>query len=155
MSTRKLSDKPAQRYNKAPRHQTPGQAACKMRATRCTQLSKPKPGGHSPMAPPGPIPNPEVKHWHVDDSRTTGPAKVDSCQDQRSPSAQNADGLLFFCTRGNTPPPRPPLMRLIRARPPASPHPPQPSCSGRVPDGTRLTALRALGRLVGQQVPRK
>ena len=41
---------------------------------------KPKPGGHSLMAPPGPIPNPEVKHQHVDGSRTTGPARVDSRQ---------------------------------------------------------------------------
>ena len=40
----------------------------------------PKPGGHSLMAPPGPIPNPEVKHQHVDGSRTTGPARVDSRQ---------------------------------------------------------------------------
>ena len=37
------------------------------------------------MAPPGPIPNPEVKHWRVDDSRTTGPAKVDRRQDLCSP----------------------------------------------------------------------
>ena len=26
------------------------------------------------MVPPGPIPNPEVKHQHVDGSRTIGPA---------------------------------------------------------------------------------
>ena len=39
-----------------------------------------KPGGHSPMAPPGPIPNPEVKHWSVDGSRTIGPARVDRRQ---------------------------------------------------------------------------
>ena len=32
------------------------------------------------MVPPGPIPNPEVKHQHVDGSRTTGPARVDSRQ---------------------------------------------------------------------------
>ena len=32
------------------------------------------------MVPPGPIPNPEVKHQHVDGSRTIGPARVDSCQ---------------------------------------------------------------------------
>ena len=37
-------------------------------------------GGHSLMAPPGPIPNPEVKHQHVDGSRTPGPARVDSCR---------------------------------------------------------------------------
>ena len=45
-----------------------------------TRRSTSKPGGHSLMAPPGPIPNPEVKHQHVDGSRTTGPARVDSRQ---------------------------------------------------------------------------
>ena len=48
------------------------------------------------MAPPGPIPNPEVKHWRVDDSRTTGPAKVDRCQDQCSPQCPKPCGLLLL-----------------------------------------------------------
>ena len=69
-----------------------------------------KPGGHSPMVPPGPIPNPEVKHWHVDDSRARGPAKVDSCQDPRSPSEETQMGCSFFTLerresiRGSSPP---------------------------------------------------
>ena len=42
------------------------------------------------MVPPGPIPNPEVKHWRVDDSRTIGPAKVDRRQDQTQPAALTA-----------------------------------------------------------------
>ena len=42
------------------------------------------------MAPPGPIPNPEVKHWRVDDSRTIGPAKVDRRQDQTQPAVLTA-----------------------------------------------------------------
>ena len=45
------------------------------------------------MAPPGPIPNPEVKHQHVDGSRTTGPARVDSCQGKRSPETEKVSGL--------------------------------------------------------------
>ena len=50
------------------------------RAHGAAKEETPKPGGHSLMAPPGPIPNPEVKHQHVDGSRTTGPARVDSRQ---------------------------------------------------------------------------
>ena len=57
------------------------------------QHPRSQPGGHSPMAPPGPIPNPEVKHRHVDGSRTTGPARVDSCQDQTTPVGAIRRGL--------------------------------------------------------------
>ena len=55
-----------------------------------------KPGGHSPMAPPGPIPNPEVKHWSVDGSRTIGPARVDrrQCLKRRAPQSVNSAGLV-------------------------------------------------------------
>ena len=53
------------------------------------------PGGHSLMAPPGPIPNPEVKHQHVDGSRTIGPARVDSCQDSRSPRTERFAGFSY------------------------------------------------------------
>ena len=45
------------------------------------------------MAPPGPIPNPEVKHQHVDGSRTTGPARVDSCQGKQAPQNESSAGL--------------------------------------------------------------
>ena len=54
-----------------------------------------KPGGHSLMAPPGPIPNPEVKHQHVDGSRTTGPARVDSCQGKQAPDSKESGAYLF------------------------------------------------------------
>ena len=50
------------------------------------------------MAPPGPIPNPEVKHQHVDGSRTTGPARVDSCQGKRSPQSERIAGFIV-CVR--------------------------------------------------------
>ena len=60
-----------------------------------------KPGGHSLMVPPGPIPNPEVKHQHVDGSRTTGPARVDSCQGKRSP--QNESSAESFEARDFSP----------------------------------------------------
>ena len=52
-----------------------------------------KPGGHRLMAPPGPIPNPEVKHQHVDGSRTIGPARVDSCQGKQSPQNESSAGF--------------------------------------------------------------
>ena len=45
------------------------------------------------MVPPGPIPNPEVKHQHVDGSRTTGPARVDSCQGKQSPQNESSAGF--------------------------------------------------------------
>ena len=61
--------------------------------TRPRTHTRSQPGGHSPMAPPGPIPNPEVKHRHVDGSRTTGPARVDSCQDQTTPVGAIRRGL--------------------------------------------------------------
>ena len=38
--------------------------------------TNPLPGGHSSVEPPGPIPNPEVKHTSADGSRTIGPARV-------------------------------------------------------------------------------
>ena len=63
-----------------------------VRSTR-SEVRIPKPGGHSLMAPPGPIPNPEVKHQHVDGSRTTGPARVDSCQGKWSPETEKVSGL--------------------------------------------------------------
>ena len=47
------------------------------------------------MAPPGPIPNPEVKHWRVDDSRTLGPAKVDRRQEQYDPQVGSLRVVLF------------------------------------------------------------
>ena len=78
-----------------------------------------QPGGHSPMAPPGPIPNPEVKHRHVDGSRTTGPARVDSCQDQTTPVGAIRRGLTVI--RGG-PCILLPSRWLIRSRPTA-PHP--------------------------------
>ena len=71
------------------------------------------------MAPPGPIPNPEVKHRHVDGSRTTGPARVDSCQDQTTPVGAIRRGLTVI--RGG-PCILLPSRWLIRRRP-SPPHP--------------------------------
>ena len=48
------------------------------------------------MAPPGPIPNPEVKHRRVDGSRTIGPARVDRCQDSTTPVGESQQGLTAF-----------------------------------------------------------
>ena len=51
------------------------------------------------MVPPGPIPNPEVKHQHVDGSRTIGPARVDSRQgsieapEPKGPGASSVSGV--------------------------------------------------------------
>ena len=64
-----------------------------VRSTKCEVRQKP--GGHSLMVPPGPIPNPEVKHQHVDGSRTTGPARVDSCQGKQAPQNESSAGLSF------------------------------------------------------------
>ncbi len=66
------------------------------------------------MAPPGPIPNPEVKHRHVDGSRTIGPARVDSCQDSTTPVGESQQGLTVF--RGG--PDRPPPMSMVDSAPP-------------------------------------
>ena len=63
------------------------------------EVINPKPGGHSLMVPPGPIPNPEVKHQHVDGSRTTGPARVDSCQGKRSPQSERIAGFIVCVLR--------------------------------------------------------
>ena len=59
------------------------------------------------MAPPGPIPNPEVKHQHVDGSRTTGPARVDGRQGSNEapePRGSGASSVYeqreVFITRG-------------------------------------------------------
>ena len=51
------------------------------------------------MAPPGSIPNPEVKHQHVDGSRTTGPARVDSCQGKRTPQNESSAGFSVYDRR--------------------------------------------------------
>ena len=53
------------------------------------------------MVPPGPIPNPEVKHQHVDGSRTTGPARVDSCQGKRSPQNESSAGFSVITVAGS------------------------------------------------------
>ena len=75
-----------------PEGEIPGQTTCKRSEA---DVSKSEPGGHSPMAPPGPIPNPEVKHWRVDDSRTLGPAKVDRRQEQYDPQVGSLRVVLF------------------------------------------------------------
>ena len=110
-----------------------------------------KPGGHSLMAPPGPIPNPEVKHQHVDGSRTTGPARVDSCQGKQAPQNESSAGLSVLQRHGTLTTVRSStyhLLRLIRRRP----------IGGSPLRGKHIrvcpAALRALGRLVGRQVPR-
>ena len=52
------------------------------------------------MAPPGPIPNPEVKHQHVDGSRTTGPARVDSRQgSNEAPEPKGSGASSVYTTR--------------------------------------------------------
>ena len=52
------------------------------------------------MAPPGPIPNPEVKHQHVDGSRTTGPARVDSRQgSNEAPEPRGSGASSVYTTR--------------------------------------------------------
>ena len=58
------------------------------------------------MVPPGPIPNPEVKHQHVDGSRTTGPARVDSRQgsneapEPKGSGASSVSGVEYFVHGG-------------------------------------------------------
>lgn len=53
-------------------------------------------GDHSRVEPPGPVPNPEVKHPCADGSWTIGPVRVGRCQ-VICPHSANAECGLFLC----------------------------------------------------------
>ena len=53
-------------------------------------------GGHSKVEPPGPVPNPEVKHFSADGSWAIGPVRVGRRQ-VICPLQANACSGLFLC----------------------------------------------------------
>ena len=71
---------------RGPRQAAP-QLSLPPRPTHCRQARRPphqgtpRPGDHRAVAPPGPMPNPEVKRRLADDSASTGRAKVGRRQD--------------------------------------------------------------------------
>lgn len=57
-------------------------------------------GDHSERAPPGPIPNPEVKPLSADDSAAACRAKVGNRQAPYDKSPRTTESLGFFLPRG-------------------------------------------------------
>ena len=59
-------------------------------------------GGHSKVEPPGPVPNPEVKHFSADGSWAIGPVRVGRRQVICPLQANACSGLFFWCGRQGT-----------------------------------------------------
>ena len=53
-------------------------------------------GDHSAVEPPGPIPNPEVKHCSADGSAAIGRVRVGRCQFISPPSSEGGDFFALF-----------------------------------------------------------